>query len=471
MPFPSIVPIMRTVFVSRDAARLDRVREALAAQVATMRAQANDAMRARMPETVDEWGIVGTPEQVLARIAEYRRRLGMTHLIATRLRIGGIDADALEESIHTLAEIVGQRRGTMTLRVLWPTMRWPDDWRIESEAVGAGVRAEFVDRFENVTDDQWRNCDGIVSGVDVPAEYPREAREVPHLRNAGGRLRQDRSESVGRTRHSGMQRAGLRHDGSGRPRDRADADADERDRVPHRRSCARIQGNWRPALNPYGRRLSACTFGVVGIGRIGTAAALRAKAFGMDVVFYDPYVSNGVDLALGVRRVHSLEELMRQSDVVSVHVPLSDQTRKLVGAEAFAAAKPGLILVNTARGEVIDLDALYDAMRDGKVQAAGLDVLPVEPADPNHPLIKAFSANEEWIAHRLVMTPHSAFFTPESVFDMRAKSARGGGDVPARRTHAELRERSVSEARTYDATRDGAISVRSARGWRAAPSR
>ena len=103
---PDIVPIMRTVFVSRDAAKLDRVREALAAQVATMRAQANDAMRTRMPETVDEWGIVGTPEQVLARIADYRRALGMTHLIATRLRIGGIDADALEESIHTLAEIV-----------------------------------------------------------------------------------------------------------------------------------------------------------------------------------------------------------------------------------------------------------------------------------------------------------------------------------------------------------------------------
>jgi alkanesulfonate monooxygenase SsuD/methylene tetrahydromethanopterin reductase-like flavin-dependent oxidoreductase (luciferase family) len=104
---PNIVPIMRTVFVSRDAARLDRVRDALATQVATMRAQANDAMRTRMPESVEEWGIVGTPEQVLARISEYRSRLGMTHLIATRLRIGGIDAEALEDSIHTLAEIVG----------------------------------------------------------------------------------------------------------------------------------------------------------------------------------------------------------------------------------------------------------------------------------------------------------------------------------------------------------------------------
>jgi alkanesulfonate monooxygenase SsuD/methylene tetrahydromethanopterin reductase-like flavin-dependent oxidoreductase (luciferase family) len=80
----------------------------LTTQVATMRAQATEAMRTRMPETVDEWGIVGTPPQVLARIAEYRRSLGMTHLIATRLRIGSIETDALEESIHTLAEIVGR---------------------------------------------------------------------------------------------------------------------------------------------------------------------------------------------------------------------------------------------------------------------------------------------------------------------------------------------------------------------------
>jgi alkanesulfonate monooxygenase SsuD/methylene tetrahydromethanopterin reductase-like flavin-dependent oxidoreductase (luciferase family) len=108
VPIPNVVPIMRTVFVSHDTAMLDRVREALTTQVATMRAQATEAMRTRMPETVDEWGIVGTPPQVLARIAEYRRSLGMTHLIATRLRIGSIETDALEESIHTLAEIVGR---------------------------------------------------------------------------------------------------------------------------------------------------------------------------------------------------------------------------------------------------------------------------------------------------------------------------------------------------------------------------
>jgi alkanesulfonate monooxygenase SsuD/methylene tetrahydromethanopterin reductase-like flavin-dependent oxidoreductase (luciferase family) len=103
---PTIVPIMRTVFVSDSQPCIDRVREALAAQLTTMRAQAAADMRARMPLDIDEWGIVGTPSQVLARISVYRRVLGMTHLIATRLRIGGIDAEELEHSMQTLAELV-----------------------------------------------------------------------------------------------------------------------------------------------------------------------------------------------------------------------------------------------------------------------------------------------------------------------------------------------------------------------------
>jgi phosphoglycerate dehydrogenase-like enzyme len=311
----------------------------------------------------------------------------------------------------------------MTLRILWPAMRWPNDRHIESNAVGSGASAEFVDRFDAVTDEQWRNCDGIVSVMDVPPQYRmRLAKCRVFVTPKVGFDNLDIAAWGG----LGIPVCNVPDYGTMEVADHAIAlmltlmKGIEFHTVALR---ADPRGNWRPALNPYGRRLSACTFGVVGIGRIGTAAALRAKAFGMDVVFYDPYVGNGVDLSLGVRRVHSLEELMRQSDVVSVHVPLSDQTRKLMGATAFAAAKPGLILVNTARGEVVDVDALYEALRTGAVRAAGLDVLPVEPADPQHPLIAAFSANEDWIAHRLVLTPHSAFFTPESVFDMRAKSA------------------------------------------------
>src|ERR1051326_2621036 len=85
--------------------------------------------------------------------------------------------------------------------------------------------------------------------------------------------------------------------------------------------------------------------------------------------------------AIGVRPGHTLAELMGQCDFVSIHTPLTAETRGLIGAEAFAAAKRGMILINTARGPVVDIDALYDAMKDGTVLAAGLDVLPEEPAN------------------------------------------------------------------------------------------
>ena len=144
----------------------------------------------------------------------------------------------------------------------------------------------------------------------------------------------------------------------------------------------------------------------------------------MDVVFHDPYVPNGYELALGVRRADTLAGLMGQCDIVSIHVPLNAETRKLIGKEAFAAAKKGMVLVNTARGPIIDLAALHDAMQDGTVLAAGLDVLPEEPANLQEPLLAAWHRGDAWLKHRLVLTPHSAFYTPESMRDIRAFSAR-----------------------------------------------
>ena len=312
----------------------------------------------------------------------------------------------------------------MTEMILWPAMRWPDDREIEKSAIGAGMRAEFVDRIDRVTDELWRSCDGIVSVLDIPPEHRAKLDRCRILVTPSVGFNLLDLKAWGEL---GIPICNVPDYGTMEVADHAIAlmltlmkgiefhTAELR---------ADPRGNWRPALNPYGRRLSVCTFGVVGIGRIGTAAALRAKAFGMDVAFYDPYVENGVDLALGIRRVDTLNELMQQSDVVSIHAPLTDETNKLVGAEAFAQAKHGLIVVNTARGPIIDLDALYDALRSGIVKAAGLDVLPEEPANPVHPLIRAFADGDEWLAHRLVLTPHSAFFTPESAYDMRAKAAQ-----------------------------------------------
>jgi lactate dehydrogenase-like 2-hydroxyacid dehydrogenase len=179
---------------------------------------------------------------------------------------------------------------------------------------------------------------------------------------------------------------------------------------------------WRFAAAPLVRRLRGATFGVIGLGRIGLAAALRAQAFGMRVAFYDPYLPTGAELSAGFARAMTLEALMAVSDVVSVHAPLSAETRGLVGAKILAAAKPGLILVNTARGPIVDLDALGEAIREGRVGGAGLDVLPVEPADANHPLIAAHVKKEAWVDGRLVLSPHAAFYSPSSIEDLRRKS-------------------------------------------------
>lgn len=179
---------------------------------------------------------------------------------------------------------------------------------------------------------------------------------------------------------------------------------------------------WRFGAAPLVKRLRGATFGVIGLGRIGLAAALRAQAFGMKIVFFDPYLSTGTELSAGFARVHTLEELMSVSDVVSVHAPLSDETRGMVGPKALMAAKPGLVIVNTARGPIVDLGALGAAIRAGKVGGAGLDVLPAEPADANHPLIAAWIKGEPWIEGRLVLSPHAAFYSPSSIEDLRRKS-------------------------------------------------
>jgi lactate dehydrogenase-like 2-hydroxyacid dehydrogenase len=312
----------------------------------------------------------------------------------------------------------------MTQMILWPGMRWPDDREVEKSAIGSGMRAEFVDRMEQVTDELWRSCDGIVSVLDIGPERRAKLDRCRILVTPSVGFNLLDLEAWGAL---GIPICNVPDYGTMEVADHAIAlmlTLMKGIEFHTAQLRADPRGNWRPALNPYGRRLSVCTFGVVGIGRIGTAAALRAKAFGMDVAFYDPYVENGLDLALGIRRVDTLDELMRQSDVVSIHAPLTDETNKLVGTAAFAAAKRGLIVVNTARGPIIDLDALHDAMRSDIVKAAGLDVLPEEPANPAHPLIQAFAAGDEWLAHRLVLTPHSAFFTPESAHDMRAKAAQ-----------------------------------------------
>ena len=151
-----------------------------------------------------------------------------------------------------------------------------------------------------------------------------------------------------------------------------------------------------------GFELEGRTMGIVGTGAIGARVAKLAAAFGMDVIAY----SRTPGKVAGVRYV-SLEELLAQADVVSLHVPLTDETRGMIGAEELALMKETAVLVNTARGPVVDTKALADALNSGRIAGAAIDVFDKEPPlDADEPLINAKNT---------VVTPHVAFATDESM--------------------------------------------------------
>ncbi len=192
----------------------------------------------------------------------------------------------------------------------------------------------------------------------------------------------------------------------------------------HERMRSNSPAAWGAVKNDLIRRLGVQNFGIVGLGRIGTAVALRARAFGFRVSFYDPYLPNGAELALGIGRAATLEDLLRQTDTLSIHTPLTRETRGLIGRDQLALLSKGAVVINTARGPVIDVDALLALLRSGHIAGAGLDVLPVEPpVDPIPDILRAYREHEPGLEGRLIITPHAAWFTPESEQDTRRKSA------------------------------------------------
>jgi D-3-phosphoglycerate dehydrogenase/C-terminal binding protein len=185
----------------------------------------------------------------------------------------------------------------------------------------------------------------------------------------------------------------------------------------------RRQGPWIYTQAQPLRRLRGRTFGIVGLGRIGAAAALRAKALGMDVLFHDPDVPDGRDKSLGVRRAETLEELLRQTHVLSLHCPLTPETHHLVNRNTLALLPRGSYVVNTARGAVADAMAVLDALASGHLAGAGIDVLEAEPPPDDHPLVAAWRDPAHPAHDRLLLNPHAAFYSEEGLVDMRVKGS------------------------------------------------
>ncbi|MFU8816451.1 MAG: C-terminal binding protein [Pseudomonadales bacterium] len=175
-------------------------------------------------------------------------------------------------------------------------------------------------------------------------------------------------------------------------------------------------GEWfkgRPLLN-HVPRLMGRTLGLVGFGNVGRCVARRAAGFGLRVIAYDPYLSELTLSDAGVEPV-SWGELLARSDYVSVHAPLNDETHHLLDAAAFAQMKPGVVVVNTARGPVIHEADLIAALQSGQVGAAGLDVLEREPPQPDNPLLSM---------NNVIVTPHVASATTRMRPETRRRVGR-----------------------------------------------
>jgi phosphoglycerate dehydrogenase-like enzyme len=175
-------------------------------------------------------------------------------------------------------------------------------------------------------------------------------------------------------------------------------------------------GGWGRDVPGAGTRLRGKTLGLVGLGAVGSALATRARALGLEVIAHD---LSGRP-ASGVRLVDSLDELLEQADAVSLHVPLTDRTRHIIGADQLKAMKPSAWLVNTARGPLVDTEALLAALDAGEIAGAALDVTDPEPLPVDHPLR---------VRGDVVLTPHTAFSSDGSLAELATKAATNVVDV------------------------------------------
>ncbi|XP_063730205.1 C-terminal-binding protein 2a isoform X3 [Eleginops maclovinus] len=162
-------------------------------------------------------------------------------------------------------------------------------------------------------------------------------------------------------------------------------------------------------------RIRGETLGLIGFGRSGQAVAIRAKAFGFNVIFYDPYLQDGLERSLGVQRVYTLQDLLYQSDCVSLHCNLNEHNHHLINDFTIKQMRQGAFLVNSARGGLVDEKALAQALKEGRIRGAALDVHETEPF--------SFSQGPLKDAPNLICTPHTAWYSEQASLEMREAAA------------------------------------------------
>lgn len=177
-------------------------------------------------------------------------------------------------------------------------------------------------------------------------------------------------------------------------------------------------------------RIQGKTLGLIGCGKIGFEVGKRMSAFGVKVITFDPYlekVSEGIEL-------EDFDTVLKESDFVSIHCPLNDSTRYLIGDEAFKKMEKKPIIINTSRGPIVDEKALIQALEQGLISGAGLDVLEKEPPDDQNPLLKK---------ENVIFSPHVGFYSEESISELKRRTAKNVADVLRGKRPASVVNREV----------------------------
>tara|TARA_Y100000592_G_scaffold45392_1_gene72032 strand:+ start:606 stop:1610 length:1005 start_codon:yes stop_codon:yes gene_type:complete len=181
--------------------------------------------------------------------------------------------------------------------------------------------------------------------------------------------------------------------------------------IPNHEHCKNL--GWDVQNKDKIRRFREMCFGVIGLGRIGTSVAMKAKALGFNVYFYDPYLSDGVDKSLGIKRCSNLNEIVANMDVLSINCPLTEETHHMITKKEIKMMRSGAFIVNTARGPIIKKSDLFSALKNNKLGGAALDVIENEP----------LQTREEGSTPNLIVTPHCGFYSIESFWEMKHKAA------------------------------------------------
>ncbi|MDA8144136.1 MAG: C-terminal binding protein [Thermoplasmatales archaeon] len=185
-------------------------------------------------------------------------------------------------------------------------------------------------------------------------------------------------------------------------------------------------------------RFSEKTVGLLGFGRLAQAVAGKLKGFGTMIAAYDPFLDENFMRARGVQKVQSVDDLLRISDILSIHVPLTKETKGIITKEELRRMKKGAVIVNTSRGGIVDQKALLGSIKEGHLSGAGLDVFEDEPIEMSDPILQ-----EE----RIVLTPHVSYYSEEALKQVQADTAQAVVDILAGKKPRNLANHSIWENR------------------------